>query len=89
MQTHEYTVKTLFLANFYEAAMSMVKERHTPTSRENLIASLKRLELADKTLEDELNRIAEQGYELADSIVHRRDEFKNDLVVTAIFARPK
>jgi hypothetical protein len=83
-----YTVKTIYLANYYEAAQSMVRERRNPANSGNLISALKRLELADQTLENELNRIAERGYELADSIVHRSDEYKNDLVVTAIFAKP-
>lgn len=87
MSKKQYTVKTLYLANFYEAAASMVQQRHNMTDTQKLIMAMKRLELADKTLEDELNRIAAQGYEMIDTFTHPSDEHKMDLVITAIFAR--
>jgi len=83
----QYVVRTIYLANFYEAAASMVKQRHNLTDTEKLIGAMKRVELADKTLEEELNRIVSQGYEFVTAIEHPPTDYKDDLLITAIFER--
>lgn len=80
-----YKVRTLFLSNFFEPSHEMVELRRNAhkSNAQALIASLKRVELADHMLEKELNTLAEKGFRLSQAILH--PQMGNDLVFTAIF----
>jgi exonuclease VII small subunit len=82
-----YIVRTLYMANYGEAAAKVAQERHSPKDMESLRDALKKLEAADKTLEAELNAYAERGYELVTTIKHELAAYPADLMVTAIFKR--
>ena len=79
-----YVVHTIFLSRFREAALKVAEQRHNPSSAQELANAMKRLELADKVLEEELNRFVEQGYELV-SALDLSEETAQDLIFTAIF----
>lgn len=88
MPQKEFVVRTLFLANFFEAAATMAEQRRHPTNPQELINAMKRVEIADKTLEKELNGFAERGYSLGTIIQHPHDDTNDhDLLITAIFER--
>lgn len=88
MSNQEFAVRTLYLAHFFEAAAKLADQRRSPTNPQELINAMKRVELADKTLEKELNAFAEKGYNLAAIIQHTLDpKYKDDLLVTAVFSR--
>jgi len=82
-----YIVRTLYLANFAEAAMLVAQERRNPTGVEALRNALRKLEIIDQTLEKELNAYAAQDYQLVGLIRHEMEGFPLDLLVTAIFVR--
>ncbi len=88
-EQHEYTVRTLYLSQFRAAAASVAEQRHNPTSTQDLANAMKRLEMADKALEGELNRFVEQGYELVAAVELQTKETAHDLMLTAIFRRQK
>ncbi len=88
-EQHEYTVRTLYLSHFREAAAAVAEQRRNPTSTQDLASAMRRLELADKALEGELNRFAEQGYELVAAVELQTGETARDLMLTAIFQRQK
>jgi hypothetical protein len=85
-----FAVRTLFLANFFEPAADLAEQRRQATrDPKALVAAMKRAELADQTLERELNGFAEKGFDLVTLINHPHDErHPYDLLITAIFARP-
>ncbi|GEM_PF-1471741 len=80
-----YKVRTLFLANFFDPSKEMVELRKnsSQSNAQALIGALKRVELADSTLEKELNALAERGFKLSQAILH--PDMGNDLVFTAVF----
>jgi len=86
-QRHEYLVKTLFLANFIEAAQKVAQERRTPTDIETLKNALKRLDMADRLLAQELNTYGMGGYQLVDTMRYPVTDQPGDLLITAIFSR--
>jgi hypothetical protein len=45
------------------------------------------VEIADRTLEAELNSIAEKGYRLQTALMHPQEDNVHDLLITAIFSR--
>ncbi len=88
MPKKELAVRTLFLANFFEAAATMAEQRRHPTNPQELVNAMKRVEIADKTLEKELSGFAERGYSLSAIIRHPHDSTNpQDLLITAIFER--
>ena len=82
-----YIVRTLYLANFAEAAVQLAQERRNPTGIDSLRSALRKLEMADQTLEKELNAYVAEDCELIGLIRHDIEEQPLDLLVTAIFAR--
>ena len=82
-----YIVRTLYLANFAEAAMLLAQERRNPTGVDALRNALRKLEIADQTLERELNAYAARECELVGFIRHDIENSPLDLLVTAIFVR--
>jgi len=88
-ENQHYLVRTLYLANFSEAAVQVARLRRNPTDAETLRTALKRMELADKMLEDELNSYADKGYTLVEAFRHEFKEQPSDLLFTAVFAKDK
>jgi hypothetical protein len=83
----KYLVRTLYLSNFAEAAIQVAEQRRSPTDVDALRNALKKLEIADKTLEKELNAYASQDCELVGFLRHDLEEYPLDLLLTAIFVR--
>ncbi|MDQ7023956.1 MAG: hypothetical protein Q9P01_12120 [Anaerolineae bacterium] len=86
-----YTVRTLFLQNFFSPAHDMADYRrggNQSIDRQALLGAMKRTELADKTLESELHAFAERGYQIISLIPHPIDaENPYDLLITVIFSQ--
>lgn len=86
-----YTVRTLFLQNFFSPANEMADYRrgsNQSIDRQALLGAMKRTELADKTLEKELNAFAERGYQIVNIIPHPMDaENPYDLLMTVILSQ--
>ncbi|GAB4340443.1 MAG: hypothetical protein Kow00117_20910 [Phototrophicales bacterium] len=80
-----YIVRTIYLANFHDAVARVAKERRNPTDMNSLRDALKKLELADKTLENELNAYAGKGLHVVGTIRHDIPEYPADLLLTLIF----
>jgi hypothetical protein len=89
MAKKQFVVRTLFLANFFTPASEMAEQRRRSTrDPAALVASMKRVELADQTLERELNSFAEKGFDLVSVVQHPQDDgHKSDLMITAVFSR--
>jgi hypothetical protein len=83
----KYAVRTLFITNYLSAAHDMAELRRNPTDTQALINAMKRVEIADRTLEAELNSIAEKGYRLQTALMHPQEDNVHDLLITAIFSR--
>lgn len=84
---NKYLVRTLYLANFTDAVVQVAEQRHNPSDMGGLRNALKKLEMADQTLEKELNAYAAQNCDLVGFIQHSLSEHPSDLLVTAIFMR--
>ena len=86
-----YTVRTLFLQNFFSPATEMANLRRgskPSLDRQSLLGAMKRTELADKTLEKELNAFTERGYQIISVIPHPIDtENPYDLLLTVILSQ--
>lgn len=80
-------VRTLYLANFREAAVEVAHQRRKPRDMDTLRNALKKLDMADKALQVELNNYASQGYEIVSLIEHQVADYPMDLLVTAVFIR--
>ncbi|MCA9885931.1 MAG: hypothetical protein KC546_00230 [Anaerolineae bacterium] len=83
-----YIVRTIYLANFYRPSAEMTRQRHSENaSTETLVGAMRRTEIANQALEEELNAFAEKGYELVNVLHHptgRESAF--DLLITGIFS---
>ena len=90
MSQKEFSVHTIFLANFYDPAKELAVHRRKPGDAQGMVNAMKRAEIADQTLAKELNNFAERGYDLVSAIQHPLlDDYPGDLIVTAIFSRDK
>lgn len=68
----------------------MAKQRRSTTNMQALVSAMKRTELADKTLEKELNAFAEKGYQIVSMISHPIDaDHPNDLLITVVLNSPE
>ena len=83
-----YIVRTIYLANFYRPSAEMTRHRHAEnTSKDALVAAMRRTEVANQALEAELNGFAEKGYELVSVLHHPTGkESAFDLLITGVFA---
>lgn len=84
----KYAVRTLYIANFLAAATEMATLRRQPKDAQAFVNAMKRVEIADRTLENELNAIAEKGYSLESALMHPHQDGNHDLIITAIFSKP-
>jgi hypothetical protein len=89
-----YTVRTIFLQNYFTPAAEMAESRRSAlasestTSMKSVISAMKRTELAQQTLEKELNAFTQKGYKIVSIIPHPGDSnFPYDLLVTVILSQ--
>lgn len=86
-----YTVRTLFLQNYFAPANELATHRRRSSDSGDVTAMLgamKRTEHADKTLEKELNAFGERGYQIVSLIPHPIDaDNPNDLLITVILSQ--
>lgn len=88
MPSKNFVVRTLFIANFFDPAAEMVERRRNNDDPQGLINAMKRTEMANQALEQEINAIAEKGYDLVSLVPHPAgDAGRHDLLMTAIFTR--
>lgn len=93
MTGSSYVVRTIYLANYFAAAADMARARHRVNTGEaegdELVRAMRRTEMADQALQDELNQLTSRGYRLIDTIVHPTTETgRQDLLITVILAPP-
>jgi hypothetical protein len=89
MTRKEYLVRTILLQSYFGPAGEMAKQRRDQTQdTQAMVNAMKRTQLADETLQRELQSFGDKGYTLLDLLRHPL-ETKNryDLLVTAIFCR--
>jgi hypothetical protein len=89
-----YTVRTLFLQNYFAPAQEMAVSRRSAVSSDStsnmksVITAMKRTELAQQTLEKELNAFSQKGYKIVSIIHHPGDsESPYDLLITVILSQ--
>jgi hypothetical protein len=89
-----YTVRTLFLQNYFLPAQEMAVSRRgsvssdSSTNMKSVITAMKRTELAQQTLEKELNGFAQKGYKIVSIIPHPADsDSPYDLLITVILSQ--
>lgn len=86
--TRQYAVRTLYLANFFSPAADMATARRANADPKTIIAAMKRTEMADQTLEKELNAFSERGFSLEATILHpTQEDAGHDLILTLILGR--
>lgn len=83
-----YLVRTIFLQNYFAPASEMADLRRGNGDMQDLVGAMKRTELADKTLEKELNAFAERGYRIMNIIQHPPNaENLYDLLITVVLSK--
>jgi hypothetical protein len=89
-----YTVRTIFLQNYFAPAQEMAVSRRaavatdSTTNMKTVITAMKRTELAQQTLEKELNGFAQKGFKIVSIIPHPSDsESPYDLLITVILSQ--
>ena len=88
MAQKEMTVRTIYLQKFFEPGHEMVEARKNLQDTQALIKAMRRLELADQTLERELKAFAEKGFTIDSIVQHPRDNAdEHDLLVTLILSK--
>ena len=88
MANKEITVRTIYLQKFFEPGREMAEARKNMQDTQALIKAMRRLELADQTLQRELKAFAEKGFEINSILQHPRDNAEeHDLLVTLILSK--
>ena len=88
MAGKEITVRTIYLQKFFEPGREMVEARKNMQNTQALIKAMRRLELADQTLQRELKAFAEKGFEINSILQHPHDNVdEHDLLVTLILSK--
>lgn len=84
-----FIVRTIFLQNYFTPAQDMAEQRrHSTPDMNMLVSAMKRTELAQETLEQELSGFAEKGYQIVSMIPHPFDEENpSDLLMTIILSQ--
>lgn len=83
-----YIVRTIYLANYFQPSAELRRERRSTTTTDSLIDAMRRTELANETLADELNAFADKGLRLINLLPHPQDvENPHDLMVTGVFEK--
>ena len=88
MTNKEISVRTIYLQKFFDPGREMVEARRRQQDTQALITAMRRLELADKTLEKELKSFAEKGFEINSILQHpRANADEHDLLITLILSK--
>jgi hypothetical protein len=83
-----YIVRTIFLQNYFTPAQDMAEQRRNTSNPRDLISAMKRTELAQRTLEQELDGFSKKGYQIVSMIPHPFDENNpSDLLMTIILSQ--
>lgn len=83
----QFIVRTLFLQNYFAPAREMAEQRRDQSDMNEFVRAMKRTELADQTLERELNAYNEKGYQIISVIPHPTDpNHPHDLLMTVILS---
>lgn len=89
-----YTVRTVFLQNYFAPAAEMTESRRNSNSTDStsslksVMGAMKRTELAQQTLEKELNAFAIKGFKIVSIIPHPSDSnYPYDLLLTVILSQ--
>lgn len=81
----EYIVRTIFLQNYFAPAQDMAQKRREGGSPQDIVSAMKRSEVANQTLESELNAFAEKNLRIISVIPHPSTaEHQDDLLITVI-----
>lgn len=88
MSNKEIAVRTIYIQKFFDPGHEMVDARRNPQDAQALIKAMRRLEMADQTLERELKAFADKGYDIASILQHPRQNVdEHDLLVTLILSK--
>jgi len=88
MAKKEIAVRTIYLQKFFDPGREMVEARGNLQDREALIKAMRRLEMADKTLEQELKPFADKGFDINAILQHPHENSgEHDLLVTLILSK--
>lgn len=88
MAKKEIAVRTIYLQKFFDPGREMVEARQNMQDAQALIKAMRRLEMADKTLERELTSFAEKGFDINAILQHPRESAsEHDLLVTLILSK--
>ncbi len=88
MAKKEIAVRTIYIQKFFDPGQEMVKARKNPQDTQALIKAMRRLEMADQTLERELKSFADKGFDIASVLEHPRENAgEHDLLVTLILSK--
>lgn len=80
-----YIVRTLFLQNYFAPSQDLARSRREGGAPEDIISAMKRTELANQTLEKELNALAQKGYSIVSVMPHPLAH-QEDLLVTVVLS---
>lgn len=88
MAKKEIAVRTIYLQKFFDPGREMVEARQNLQDTQALIKAMRRLELADQTLQTELKSFAEKGFDISTVLQHpRANAGAHDLLVTLILSK--
>jgi len=88
MTSKEIAVRTVYIQKFFDPGREMVEARQNPQDTQALIKAMRRLEMADQTLERELKSFAEKGFDIASVLQHpRKNTEEHDLLITLILSK--
>jgi hypothetical protein len=88
MAKKKTVVRTIYLQKFFDPGREMVEARQNIQDTQALIKAMRRLELADQTLERELKPFSEKGFTIDSIVQHPRDNAEeHDLLVTLILSK--
>jgi hypothetical protein len=80
-----YTVRTIFLQNYFAPAKKLAEQRRGGNEMRDIVSAMKQTDMANKTLEDELNVFEEKGFNIVSVIPHpMQDDNATDLLMTVI-----
>ena len=88
MAKKDIAVRTIYVQKFFEPGREMVEARQNMQDSQSLIKAMRRLELADQTLQKELKSFADKGFEITSILQHPHNNFEeHDLLVTLILSK--
>lgn len=88
MAKKDIAVRTIYMQKFFDPGREMVEARQNPQDTQALIKAMRRLEMADKTLEQELSSFAAKGFDISAILEHPRDSTdQHDLLITLILSK--